>query len=161
MDSLDMGRCFAVLHRRSQFFIAEACESLGITYLEYVALTHLYREEGISQEELAASLYLDKAIVARTVGLLEKKEWVRREKDPVDRRMKRVYLTELAIGQKDYLLGVLQAWINYLMEGMTPEEAEASTRGFRRLAGRAARANIAELTRSVEEKARSKQTEGK
>ena len=38
MDYLNVARCFAILHRRSQNFLVEACQKLGLTYSEYVLL---------------------------------------------------------------------------------------------------------------------------
>ena len=154
MDYLDIGRCFSILHRRSQLFIVMACERLQLTYSEYVLLIRLYEREGLSQEELSSMLLLDKAVVTRTMGMLEQKGLIRREKDRKDKRVKRVYLTELAMEQKEYLMGVLQVWIDYLSEGLDQGEIRALVQGFHDIARRATEANVQALTRDFAEKYR-------
>lgn len=72
-EYINIGRWFSVLHRRSQIFVVEACEKLHLTYSEYVMLLRIYDHEGARQDELAAMLYLDKAVVTRTMTMLEKK----------------------------------------------------------------------------------------
>lgn len=160
MDYLNLGHCFSVLHRRSQIFIVTACERLQITYSEYVLLLRLYEREGVSQEQLANLLFLDKAVVTRTMGLLEKKGLIRREQDVEDRRVKRVYLTERAMEEKEYLLGVLRAWMQYLSKDFGEEELKLLVQGFESIAHRAAEANIQGLARIMEEYQEEKIFEG-
>ena len=93
-EYINIGRWFSVLHRRSQIFVVEACEKLHLTYSEYVMLLRIYDHEGARQDELAAMLYLDKAVVTRTMTMLEKKGLVYREQDARDKRAKHVYLTD-------------------------------------------------------------------
>lgn len=151
MDYLNMGYYFSVLHRRSQLFIVAACEHLELTYAEYVTLLQLYKEEGISQEKLAGLLYLDKAVIARTLNLLEKKGLIRREQSKKDRRVKRVYPTENALKEKTYLQGVLQAWLRYLSKNLGDTALEQISTGIERLALNAADANIPGLVRNLED----------
>jgi len=151
MDCLKMGHCFSVLHRRSQMFIVTACEHLQLTYSEYALLIRLYEQEGVSQEKLSDLLFLDKAVVTRTINSLEKKELIRREQDPKDRRVKRVYLTERAIGEKGYLLGVLRAWMQYLFKDFGEDELSRLAHCMEHISHRAADANIQGLARIFEE----------
>ena len=151
MDYLNIGHCFSILHRRSQLFIVMACERLQLTYSEYVLLIRLYEKEGLSQEKLSNLLFWDKAVVTRTMNLLEKKGLIYREQDKEDRRVKRVYPTERAMEEKDYLLGVLRSWIQYLSKDFGEDELKLLTRGFEDIAHRAAEANIQGLARALEE----------
>lgn len=151
MDYLNIGYYFSVLHRRSQLFIVAACEHLELTYAEYVMLLHIYEEAGASQEKLAGNLYLDKAVVARTLILLEKKDLIRREQSQKDRRVKRVYPTERALKEKRYIQGVLQAWVHYISKDLKPDELEQISMGIERLALHAADANIPGLVRDIED----------
>ncbi len=151
MDYLKMGHCFAVLHRKSQLFIVKACERLQLTYSEYVLLIRLYEKEGVSQETLAELLDQDKAVVTRTVNMLEKKDLIQREQDQADRRVKRVYLTDRSREEKAYLLGVLRAWIQYLTRDMDEEDVKLMADGYERSARRAVDANIQGLARTFEE----------
>ena len=93
-EYVNWGRWFSILHRRSQLFVVEACQQFGLTFSEYSMLIRLYDKEGAKQDDLAAMLYLDKAVVTRTINLLVKKGFIYREADTVDRRIRHIYLTE-------------------------------------------------------------------
>lgn len=67
---------------------------LGLTRSQWWVLTHLYRNDGLTQSELAEILELEKPSLGRLLDRLEAKGWVRRAADSRDRRAKRVFLTE-------------------------------------------------------------------
>ena len=66
---------------------------LGLTRSQWWVLTHLYREDGLSQTELADLMEIEKPSLGRLLDRLEAKNWIRRDSDPKDRRINRVYLT--------------------------------------------------------------------
>ncbi len=149
MNYRNIGRSFSILHRRSQLFVTAACERLRLSYLEYVMLLQILSSEGLSQEELVSALCLDKAVVTRTIALLEEKEMAYRERDVKDRRMNRIYPTAKAKAERDNLEGILAHWIEYLQQDMDPRVAEAVSGGFLLAAERASKANIPELVRQI------------
>lgn len=57
------------------------------------ALAELARGDGMSQNELAARLRLEKSTVSRLVGQLATRGWVERDRDPADGRALRLRLT--------------------------------------------------------------------
>ena len=67
---------------------------LGLTRAQWWVLTHLYRDNGASQTELAETLEIEKATLGRLLDRLEAKAWVRREHDARDRRVWRLHLTD-------------------------------------------------------------------
>ena len=67
---------------------------LGLTRAQWWVLTHLYRGDGVSQTVLAETLEIEKPTLGRLLDRLEAKGWVRREHDPLDRRVWRVHLTK-------------------------------------------------------------------
>jgi MarR family transcriptional regulator, transcriptional regulator for hemolysin len=69
-------------------------KSLGLTRSQWWVLLHLFRNDGITQTELADILEIEKATLGRLIDRLETKKWVRREEAMNDRRAKRVFLTE-------------------------------------------------------------------
>jgi DNA-binding MarR family transcriptional regulator len=68
--------------------------SLGFTRSQWWVLNHLFRNDGVTQSELAVILEVEKASLGRLLDRMEAKGWVRREEHASDRRAKRVYLTE-------------------------------------------------------------------
>lgn len=149
MDYRNAARCFGILHRRSQAYIVQACEKLQLTFSEYVLLLKLYENEGISQEDMASLMYVDKAVVARTIKSLEVRGFVHRIQGKHDKRVKRIYTTVFAQEQEEFLQEVLDRWITYLSGGVENELIDGLLKGFQELARRA---GDADLQRIVSEK---------
>lgn len=70
--------------------------ALGLTQAQWRTLTHLSRHEGINQSALAELLEIRPITLARLIDRLQNAGWVERQKDPADRRVCRLYLTEAA-----------------------------------------------------------------
>lgn len=66
---------------------------MGLTRSQWWVLTHLYREDGLTQTELAELMEIEKPSLGRLLDRLEAKKWIERADDPKDRRVNRVYLT--------------------------------------------------------------------
>ena len=69
-------------------------KSLELTRSQGWVLNHLFRNDGVTQSELADILQVEKATLGRLLDRLEAKGWVRRENHADDRRAKLVFLTE-------------------------------------------------------------------
>jgi DNA-binding MarR family transcriptional regulator len=69
-------------------------KSLGLTRSQWWVLNHLFRNNGMTQSDIADLLEIERATLGRLLDRLEAKGWVRREADAGDRRAKRVFLTE-------------------------------------------------------------------
>jgi len=70
-------------------------KALGITRPQWLAIVRLKRRPGASQSELADMMEIEKAPAGKIVDRLEERGWVERRPDPVDRRVNRIFLTEL------------------------------------------------------------------
>ncbi len=73
---------------------------LGLTRPQWLALVRVKRRPGASQSELADMMEMEKAPAGRIVDRLVEKGWLERRPDPSDRRVNRVYLTDL--GERVY-----------------------------------------------------------
>ena len=69
-------------------------KSLGLTRSQWWVLNHLFRNDGVTQSELAEILEVKKATLGRLLDRMEQKGWIRREGHAGDRRAKRVFLTD-------------------------------------------------------------------
>lgn len=145
MENLQVARCFSVLDGRSRSYVLEACRPLKITYSEYVVLLRLFDCEGVSQEDLSRVLHTDKSAVARTLKLLEQKGFICREKDAEDRRIKRIRLTEYGRMQHTFLMSVMNGWVNYLIDTLSPQDVDSVARNFQVLAQRSSEADFQEI----------------
>lgn len=148
MDNLQVARYFSILDGRSRSYVSEACRSLKLTYSEYILLLRLFTCEGARQEDLAHLLQMDKSAVARTVKLLEQKGFIFREKDTLDRRIKRIHLTEYGRMQHDFLLSVMNGWVNHLVASLPPNDIETLERGFQILAERSTNTDFQEIIKT-------------
>lgn len=68
---------------------------LGVTRSQWWVLAYLSRHDGMAQSDLANMLELGKAALGGIIDRLEVSGFIMRNPDPVDRRIKRVFLTTL------------------------------------------------------------------
>ncbi|MBA4259585.1 MAG: MarR family transcriptional regulator [Chitinophaga sp.] len=69
---------------------------LEITIEQWSVLYHLWKEDGLSQQELCNRTFRDKPSITRLIDNLEKQYLVKRVASPTDRRINLVQLTEAA-----------------------------------------------------------------
>lgn len=89
---------------------------------EIFALAELADAEALSQQDLADRLGLEKSTMSRLAASLERREWLSRERDPVNRRFYRLRLTAQG---RDIASRVGQHFHTYhaaLFEALTPTE---------------------------------------
>jgi DNA-binding MarR family transcriptional regulator len=98
--------------------------SLGLTRSQWWVLNHLYRNDGVTQSELADTLEIEKPTLGRLLDRLETKGWIRRENDLTDRRAKRVYLTEEVAPAMKSLRAAAADVRREALSGLTAEEQE-------------------------------------
>ncbi|UCV23596.1 MarR family winged helix-turn-helix transcriptional regulator [Ferribacterium limneticum] len=67
---------------------------LGVTRSQWWILAYLSRHDGMIQTDLAAVLELGKASLGGLIDRLEASRLLERRADPVDRRVKRIYLSK-------------------------------------------------------------------
>ena len=70
----------------------------GITRSQWWVLAFISRKDGLPQTQLANELDVGKVAVGALIDRLESSGFVIRQADPVDRRVKRVYVTKQARG---------------------------------------------------------------
>ena len=67
---------------------------LGLTRSQWWVLNYLYFNEGIKQSDFSKLLDLEKAPLSRLLDRMEKKGWIVRKNDKIDKRIKTVFLSE-------------------------------------------------------------------
>ena len=96
--SFDFHHAPGHLIRRAQQVAASvfAQETVGfdVTPVQFAILNALIDQPGEDQVTLAARVAFDAATFGSVIGRLEAKGWVRREADAVDRRRKRLWITD-------------------------------------------------------------------
>lgn len=152
-DNLSIAHCFARLHRNAKAYIVDSCRAWNLTYSEYVLLLRLFEEEGCSQEDLAMELDLDKAAITRSIQLLEQKNFLYRKTDTTDRRKKKLFVTPYGRSQQQILQKILESWVEYLAEGISPKEFDVVVRAFAKLSVRSGAADFNKVRKGIQQEA--------
>ena len=118
------GKYIAILSRQLNIYFAHELSETELNASELVYLAQLYAHDGLTQEEMAKELSVDKAATARVMQSMEKKNLIVRKTDEKDKRAKRVFLTEKATRFEDRIREIQKDWITYITQDMTMEESE-------------------------------------
>jgi DNA-binding MarR family transcriptional regulator len=124
----DLSRNFGfILHDVSRLLrttFDRRVKALGFTRSQWWVLTHLFRNDGVTQSELAEVLEIEKPTLGRLLDRLESKGWVRREADAADRRVKRLFLTEEVEPAIKAMRAAAAEMRRDALAGLSPEEQE-------------------------------------
>lgn len=130
-------RQISITYRCAMRFRERELADTGLAGCQTPYLTALYRQPGISQEELARILNVNKSSVARQLSNLEDNGYVRREPAPADKRILLVYPTEKALDLMPRLFGCYHDWNSYLTQDFSDEEKALLSDLMVRIAARA------------------------
>jgi MarR family transcriptional regulator, transcriptional regulator for hemolysin len=95
---LRLGYLIHDVSRLRRMMFDRALAPLGITRSQWWVLAFISRKDGLPQTQLANELDVGKVAVGALIDRLESSGFVIRQADPVDRRIKRVYVTKQARG---------------------------------------------------------------
>ena len=97
----------------------------GLTRSQWWVITNLYRNDGLTQSELAETLDIERASLGRLLDRLEANGWVRREPCSRDRRAKRVLLTDEVGPVMREMRAIAAGLRRDAMSGLKTDEQEA------------------------------------
>ncbi len=95
---------------------------LGMGPLNAWLLTLLLQHDGITQNELVGIVQVDPSMITRTVKEMERRGWIRRERDSADNRLMRVSLTDRGRAQTDGLTARFAAIERQLTRNLTDRQ---------------------------------------
>jgi DNA-binding MarR family transcriptional regulator len=93
-----------------------------LTNIQHLVLEALWFQEGFTAAELGKFLVLDKATLSGVLDRLAEAGWIRKEPDPEDGRVVRLYTAEKADEMKDELIILRKSANEKLLAGFKPEE---------------------------------------
>lgn len=128
-----IGKYISQLYRKGGTQISKEISTFGIGQGQLMFLTQLYKQDGISQEELTEILRIDKGTTARAIKKLEEENLVTRIKDEQDRRAYKVYLTDKAKSIESNIFEILREWDEKIVTNLTEEEKETFTRILKKI----------------------------
>lgn len=98
--------------------------SVNLTIEQWSVLYHLWKEDGISQQELCNATFRDKPSITRLVDNLEKLNLVKRVADEKDRRINKIFLTRQATKLQEDTMGLAEETLNEALQGVPPDQVE-------------------------------------
>ena len=116
------GMASTAVARRLQRNFKQA--GIDITIEQWSVLYHLWKQDGLSQQELCTQSFRDKPSITRLVDNLEKLGLVKRVASKSDRRINFIYLTELSKKLHDETMNVAGKTLNDALDGVSQGDIE-------------------------------------
>jgi len=112
------------LRLKQELYQTFKTKGYNITPEQWAVLNRLWEQEGLSQVELADKTFKDKPNVTRMLDVLEKRNFIFRQRDETDRRAFKVYLTEDGKRLKEKLIPLAIEVLERGQENLTNEDIE-------------------------------------
>ncbi|MDP4263185.1 MAG: MarR family transcriptional regulator [Bacteroidota bacterium] len=116
------GKASTAIARRLQKKFNNA--GLNLTIEQWSVLYHLWKQEGISQQELCNATFRDKPSITRLVDNLERLELVKRVPSENDRRINLIYLTRQAQKLQEQSMELAEETLNEALETVPAEKID-------------------------------------
>ncbi len=116
------GKASIAIARRLQRKFNSA--ELNLTIEQWSVLYHLWKQDGISQQELCNATYRDKPSITRLVDNLEKLQLVKRVASDSDRRINLIFLTKQGQKLQEDTMGLAEETLNEALETVPPDKIE-------------------------------------
>jgi len=124
---LRLGYLIHDVSRLRRMMFDRALAPLGITRSQWWVLAFISRKDGLPQVQLANELDVGKVAVGALIDRLETSGFVIRQADPVDRRIKRVYVTKQARGFLEKLRKETDKFNARIVNGIDRKQLEAAS----------------------------------
>jgi MarR family transcriptional regulator, transcriptional regulator for hemolysin len=108
-----------------------ALAPLGITRSQWWVLAFISRKDGLPQTQLANELDVGKVAVGALIDRLESSGFVIRQADPIDRRVKRVYVTKQARGFLEKLRRETDKFNTKIVNGIDRKQLDTAAEALR------------------------------
>lgn len=127
----DIARC-AALYRQ------EELASLGLKSCHTSYLDTICTSPGITQDQLARRIFINKSNVARQLVVLEEDGFVERRPSPEDKRAIQVFPTEKARSVMPEITRIFRCWESFAAQDLTEAERKALVCMLEKLKSRSA-----------------------
>jgi DNA-binding MarR family transcriptional regulator len=116
------GKASTAIARRLQKNFKQA--GVDITVEQWSVLYHLWKADGMNQQDLCNATFRDKPSITRLVDNLEKLSLVKRNASKQDRRMNIIALTEEGRELEEKCMEIANTTLNEALEGVTNGQIE-------------------------------------
>jgi DNA-binding MarR family transcriptional regulator len=115
------------IYQKSRRLSEKTLRPLRITFPQFGALLRLSFQDNITQKELSNIMDTDTTTIMVICDSLEKKNLLNRMKDPSDRRVNRLVLTEKGIDVVSKAYPLMMKRYEFFVESISKEELETIT----------------------------------
>lgn len=116
------GKASTAIARRLQKKFNQA--GLNLTIEQWSVLYHLWKEDGISQQQLCNATFRDKPSITRLVDNLEKLKLVKRTASKNDRRINMILLTDDAKNLQEQAMELANQTLNEALESVPADRID-------------------------------------
>ena len=116
------GKASTAIARRLQKKFNNA--GLNITIEQWSVLYHLWKKEGVSQQEICNATFRDKPSITRLVDNLEKLNLVKKVASENDRRINLIYLTKDAQKLQEETMAIADETLNDALENVPTDKVD-------------------------------------
>jgi Transcriptional regulators len=113
---------FSIICRNQFVFVNRESKKLNITGRQIPCLRLISDHPGITQDDIANTLQIDKGFIARVVKKLEDDDFLYRTIDPTNRRKYHIYLTEKGKNIIPEIKAIDEKWEKIVFEGLKKDE---------------------------------------
>lgn len=118
------------ISRLSALYREKEFKKLGLGEMHHAYILSVCAEPGISQEELACRIFINKSNVARQLAQLEQKGFIIRQNDQKDARRLRIFPTDKSLALETEIRSILANWNETLLAEIPAEQQEAVLSGL-------------------------------
>ena len=115
---------FSIIHRKSGIQLDKRLKALDIPYGQFMYILCVCEQEGLSQEQLATVLQIDKGSVARTLQQLERQGYILRIVSAEDKRQNLIYPTEKSKTAYPQITNTIDRWQEELTSNLSAIEID-------------------------------------
>jgi DNA-binding MarR family transcriptional regulator len=117
-------RLLGFVVRAYRSIVEDWINAAGLRRAQIIILVELYKEEGLSQIELAERAAINTATISEMLLMLEEMQLIIRKRDAQDRRLVRVYLTEAGRAKEAEFRREFGQFEETMFEGVPAEERQ-------------------------------------
>lgn len=108
--------------RLSELYRNEKMKDYDLKGMHHTYIINICKNPGVSQDDLAQLIYVNKSNVTRQLAVLEKKGYISRQKCEKDARKLLVYPTDKAHDVYPEVVKILKEWNEIIFEGVSESE---------------------------------------
>ena len=114
-DIIEIARC-------GTQYRADHLAPMGLKSCHASYLAEICRNPGISQDQQAKRICINKSNIARQAAALEEEGFIRRCSCEADKRVMRLYPTQKTLDLMPQISQILHSWSSYLTQDLTEDE---------------------------------------